>query len=275
MSKKRLYVYTLTAACAVVSVVVATSQNFAPDVTFKRSDVAGWHKLGDADWRADHGEITGTPKRESGGWLVLDRGYQDLQFFASFRCTGACKSGILLRAEKTAEGMKGIYVSLTEGDLAGYEVVLDAHGAEVSREKLPAGPGPMIRFATARPNGADELVQGFSKLAPTVTEARAAAAAWARRSARRALASSRRASLAARSARPASSPVTASTAACLPPVACAARNRSFAAIACARLPAARLRSRTRVRLAPPAAWTRRPAAAIARTARASNPESVG
>jgi len=177
MSKKRLYVYTLTAACAVVSVVVATSQNFAPDVTFKRSDLAGWHKLGDADWRADHCEITGTPKRESGGWLVLDRGYQDLQFFASFRCTGACKSGILLRAEKTAEGMKGIYVSLAEGDLAGYEVVLDAQGAEVSREKLPAGPGPMIRFATARTNGADELVQGFSKLAPTVTEARAAAAA--------------------------------------------------------------------------------------------------
>jgi hypothetical protein len=34
-----------------------------------------WYKLGDADWRADQGEIIGAPKRESGDWLVLDRGY--------------------------------------------------------------------------------------------------------------------------------------------------------------------------------------------------------
>jgi len=33
-------------------------------------------------------------------------------------------------------------------------------------------------------------------------------------------------------------------------------------MACARLPAARLRSRTRVRVAPPAAWIRRPVVAI-------------
>jgi hypothetical protein len=31
----------------------------------------------------------------------------------------------------------------------------------------------MLRMATARPNGADELVNGFSKLAPTVDEFRA------------------------------------------------------------------------------------------------------
>ncbi len=43
----------------------------------------------------------------------------------------------------------------------------------------------------------------------------------------------------------------------------------------ARLPAARLRSRNRVRVAPPAAWIRRPVTAIRRIALASNPESVG
>jgi hypothetical protein len=177
MTKKRLHVCSLAAVCVIASAVFAANQNFAADVTFTGSALTGWHKLGAADWRADHGEITGTPQRDTGGWLVLDQGYQDLQFFASFRCTGACKSGILLRAEKTAEGMKGIFVSLADGDMAAYDVVLDSQGAEVSRTKLPAGPGPMIRFATARPNGADELVPGFSKPAPTVTEFRAAAAA--------------------------------------------------------------------------------------------------
>jgi len=47
----------------------------------------------------------------------------------SLRCyNGACKTGVLLRAEKTAEGMKGVYVSLTEGDIASYLVLLDTQG---------------------------------------------------------------------------------------------------------------------------------------------------
>ncbi|HTX34374.1 MAG TPA: FG-GAP-like repeat-containing protein [Bryobacteraceae bacterium] len=175
MFQKRLYVSSLAAACVIASAVFAASQkNFVPDVTFQGSALTGWHTLGDADWSAANGEITGKPKSESGGWLVLDHGYQDIQLAVSFRCSGACKSGVLLRAEKTADGMKGVYVSLSEGDVAAYDVVLDAHGAEISRSKLPPGPGPMIRFATARPNGADELVNGFSKLAPTIEEVRAA-----------------------------------------------------------------------------------------------------
>src|SRR5580658_8758718 len=125
MSKKRLYVSSLAAACIIATAMFAASQkNFVPDVTFTGSDLKGWHTLGDAGWRADQGEITGTTKRESGGWLVLDRGYQDLQLAASFKCTGACKTGILLRAQKTAEGIKGVFVSLSEGDVAAYDVVL-------------------------------------------------------------------------------------------------------------------------------------------------------
>jgi hypothetical protein len=46
-------------------------------------------------------------------------------------------------------------------------------------------------------------------------------------------------------------------------------------MACARLPAARLRSRTRIRVAPPTAWIRRPVAAIRPIALASSPESAG
>jgi len=177
MSKKRFYICSLAAVGVIASAVFAASRNFVPDVTFTGSALTGWHKLGDADWRAESGQITGTPKREGGGWLVLDRGYQDIQLSLSFRCTGACKTGILLRAEKTPQGMKGVYVSLTEGDLAAYDVTLDAQGAEISRTKLPAGPAPMLRFSTARPNGADENVPGFYNLAPTITDYRAADAA--------------------------------------------------------------------------------------------------
>ena len=102
-----------------------------------------------------------------------------------------------------------------------------------------------------------------------------AALACARRSARRALPSRRCASRVAAWARSASSPVTR----CTPSLTWSRpswlRDRSFAAIPCARFPAARERSRSRVRTAPPALWIRAPAAPIRRIALASNPESVG
>src|SRR5256885_16769367 len=98
---------------------LATGPSFIPDVPFQGSSLAGWHVLGAADWRAKDGEWIGTAK-PGGGWLVLDRSYQDVAFYASFRCAAACKTGVLLRAEKTANGMKGIFVSLTEGDVASY-----------------------------------------------------------------------------------------------------------------------------------------------------------
>ena len=43
--------------------------------TFSGSALSGFHSLGDASWRAQNGEIIGTPKQPSGGWLVLDRSY--------------------------------------------------------------------------------------------------------------------------------------------------------------------------------------------------------
>jgi len=55
----------------------------------------------------------------------------------------------------------------------------------------------------------------------------------------------------------------------------ALRERSLNPIACARFPAARDRSRSFVRIAPPAARTRLPVTAIRRIALANRPESVG
>src|SRR6266550_3889944 len=135
MSKKLIYVAIAVAICVIGAEVFAASQNFQPDVIFTGSSLTGWHTLGQADWRADNGEIIAAPK-ESGGWLMLDKGYQDIAFYGSFHCAGACQTGVLLRAEKTADGMKGIYVSLAGGEIGGYDVILDAQGKETSRTPL-------------------------------------------------------------------------------------------------------------------------------------------
>src|SRR5439155_15750981 len=107
------------AACSAFTILVfGGGPTFHPDATFQGSALTGWHVLGDADWRAENGEMIGTAKQPGGGWLVLDRSFQDVGFYASFRCAAGCRTGVLLRAEKTADGMKGIFVSLTDEDRA-------------------------------------------------------------------------------------------------------------------------------------------------------------
>ena len=120
--------------------VYAAGPTFRPDVIFRGSSLTGWASLGQADWRAQNGEIVGTPRQPVGGWLVLEKSYQDVAFYSTLSCTAGCKAGVLLRAEKTADGgMKGVYVSLTEGDLATYAVTLNPQGVETSRKPLAAG----------------------------------------------------------------------------------------------------------------------------------------
>jgi hypothetical protein len=131
--------------------VAGVGPSFIADTTFKGSSLSGWHVVGQADWRAQDGEIIGTTKPGgSGGWLMLDRSYQDFGLYASFRCTGGCKTGVLLRAEQTPQGMKGIYVSLTDGDVGAYRVTLDAQGQELTREKV-RNVGGMVRVAPPPP----------------------------------------------------------------------------------------------------------------------------
>ena len=97
----------------------AAGPTFRPDAVFRGSALTGWTPLGQADWRAQNGEIVGTPKQPGGGWLVLNKSYQDVAVYTNVTCAAGCKAGVLMRAEKTPDGgMKGVYVSLTEGDLA-------------------------------------------------------------------------------------------------------------------------------------------------------------
>jgi hypothetical protein len=131
----------VTAVCAAVGLTAyAAGPTFRPDFVFKGSALTGWQPLGQADWRAENGEIVGTPNDPSGGWLMLDQSFQDVALFTNVQCTGGCKAGVLLRAEKTANGMKGVFVSLTEGDLATYAVTLDPQGKELQRASAVPAP---------------------------------------------------------------------------------------------------------------------------------------
>ncbi|MFL6450706.1 MAG: FG-GAP-like repeat-containing protein [Bryobacteraceae bacterium] len=168
---------TFLIACGIVSAAYAVNRDFIPDFTFKDSSLTGWHTVGQVSWRAENGEIIGTPKDSSGGWLVLDKGYQDIQVYADVRCTGACKTGILLRAAKTPEGgLKGTYVSLGDGGAEYYDLTLSAEGKELNRAPLGNIAGPIIRMAAAPPVSGRDKVPGFSSLAPAYSEQQAEAA---------------------------------------------------------------------------------------------------
>jgi hypothetical protein len=114
----------------------AAAPTFKPDVTVQANSLNGWHTLGNANWKAQNGEIVGTVQPGNSGWLVLDKSLQNVELYSAFRCTGGCKTGVLLRAEKTPTGMKGIFVSLDGSDLNAYRVSLDQQGKIVQREKL-------------------------------------------------------------------------------------------------------------------------------------------
>jgi hypothetical protein len=130
----------------------ASNGNFVPDWSFKGSALTDWQPLGQVDWRAENGEIIGVPRSPEGGWLFLNQSFQDVQIAFSVRCAAACRTGVLLRAERTADGgRKGILLSFSPGDTAAYAVTIDGQGRETNRERLRAG-GGQTRFV-ANPDG--------------------------------------------------------------------------------------------------------------------------
>lgn len=119
--------------------------DFVPDTVFAGSGLGAWRVVGTGAWTAEKGEVTG--KAGAGGsWLVLDRPYQDLNFFTRFQCTAPCDAGVLFRTQEAAGGRGGVLVSLKDGDLASYRVTLDAAGTIVTRDRLRAV-GPFLRSA--------------------------------------------------------------------------------------------------------------------------------
>lgn len=157
-----------------LAAVQAAGPTFRPDAVFKGSTLTGWAPLGQAAWKAQNGEILGTPQSPDGGWLVLNKSYQDVAFFSNVTCTGGCKAGVLVRAEKTADGgMKGIFVSIADDDLGSYAVTIDAQGRITSRNKLgtaqaapitqrgaTGGTPPAPAAAAGRPAGPPQMPAG-------------------------------------------------------------------------------------------------------------------
>ncbi len=132
--------------------ILSPSPDFMPDWTFKGSSLSDWQPIGAAKWKAENGVITGTPSEASGGWLLLNKSLQDVQFFTRMQSAGNYNAGVLLRVEKSDTGMSGIFVSLREGDLKSYRLTLDSNGKELQREPLPAGPGEArFAFTAAQP----------------------------------------------------------------------------------------------------------------------------
>jgi hypothetical protein len=130
----------------------------------------GWHTLGQADWHAENGEIAAVPQTPDGGWLVLDKSYQDVELYTEFRCADKCDVGLLARAEKTPEGgLKGTYTALS-GEGGVYDITLDVSGKQLSRTRLPRATAQFSRIAAGPwANGAAQ-VPGFAKPATTVAE---------------------------------------------------------------------------------------------------------
>src|SRR5258708_19999594 len=104
VKSKKTLISTIAAVSALLSAIFAATHDFVPDFAFRGSSLAGWHTLGHASWRAENGEITGTSQAQDGGWLVLDKSYQDVKFYTEFRCARNCDAGVLLRTAKTPDG---------------------------------------------------------------------------------------------------------------------------------------------------------------------------
>jgi Domain of Unknown Function (DUF1080)/FG-GAP-like repeat len=129
----------------------AEPPDFLADGTFTGSSLKGWHVVGQADWSARNGEIVGRPTSAGGGWLVMDKAFQDLQFYANVRCEAACRTGVLLRAEKTPEGgLQGIYVSYADGDFVSYRVTVNGQGQEIDRARIGKPPTGDAEAAAAK-----------------------------------------------------------------------------------------------------------------------------
>ncbi len=74
---------------------------------------------------------------------MLDKPLQDVEFASDYRCTGGCRTGVMVRAQSTAEGFRGIYVALPDGQnpAGAFAVKLDAQGHELTREALKPARG--------------------------------------------------------------------------------------------------------------------------------------
>ena len=88
-------------ASRLLSAIFAATHDFIPDFAFKGSSLTGWHTSGTRELarrkRRDHRHAAKSP---DGGWLVLDKGYQDVEVLHGVPLRGE------LRCRRPAAGGK-------------------------------------------------------------------------------------------------------------------------------------------------------------------------
>jgi hypothetical protein len=126
------------------------NRNFVPDWTFTGSSIADAQQLGHARWTAQNGELIGSPLSAEGGWLLFKNELQDVQMATSVKCAAGCQAGLLLRLEATADGFKGVFVSMS-GTPGAFAVALDRQGQLTKMEPLESGGGTVRSLAPPQP----------------------------------------------------------------------------------------------------------------------------
>ena len=87
------------------------------------------------------------PESQDGGWLVLDKSYQDVEFYTEFRCARIATQAFCCgRRRRPDGGWKGVYVSLA-GEGGPYDVTLNADGKELNRTRLLRATAQFARMA--------------------------------------------------------------------------------------------------------------------------------
>lgn len=137
------------------------SLTFIPEFTFEDSGIKDWTIIGDADWKVQNGEIIGSAKSgSSGGYLMLNRSFQDVGLRTLFKPDNTGELGILFRIEKINDEYKGILLSIKGTEVSHFQVLLDKNGKEKSRQKLRPGGG--IRYRLAPPETEEEKSRRLS-----------------------------------------------------------------------------------------------------------------
>ena len=62
-----------TIAAMVLALHAADPPDFKPDGRFTGSSLKGWQVVGDAEWKADDGQLAGRSTSEAGGWLMMSQ----------------------------------------------------------------------------------------------------------------------------------------------------------------------------------------------------------
>lgn len=97
-----------------------------------------WQASGAGRWTVKDGAASGKAPASGAALLATPDRFQGVGIEGEYRCDGACKGGVILRAVRNGARISGLYVSFDAGDLRVYNAVFDTAGREISRTPLPA-----------------------------------------------------------------------------------------------------------------------------------------